>query len=702
MPHAKPKAPPGWRIADLPEDSPLRGGTVGGDRERAYQRDLMRSRRQQERSITIDASRIDPARRAACANDPVLFCTTYFPDVFYHPFTDDQRAMVAAITERIHYGGYQALAAERGGGKSTITKIVGGVWAVVYGYIDWLVLLNPSGRMAMDTLKDIKSFYEFNDLLREDFPEICDPIRALEGAPQRGGFQMVDGQRTRLAWGTEEIVLPTVAGSAAAGAIITARGIDAAIRGLVRGAKRPRLVLVDDIETRESANSYTQTASRRETLQKDVIGLAGPGRQIAIALLCTVINRKCLAWEYTDRKLRPEWNGIRQQWIKVWPTDADAWERYIAQRRQDKQNGDAFGRGAHALYLSARAAMDAGAQVSNARRFDPKVLPDGTRSEESSLQAAMNLIADQGKDNFLSEYQNAPIEDDAEGTGLSERLVQNRAAGCDKGVVPSVCEALTLGVDIGGRQLHWCLVAWRAGMIGQIVDYGSHTVNSPLTGKLTSEHNRAAVESAVQTALLELADAVRTGWPQEGAPLPRTLDLALVDAGWQDKAVYGFCAGQSGLWRPCKGFGSGQRLAYRPPSRQAKDRLVGNNWAAMYQHGDRTWLYHVNSDFWKLSVQNGFLLPPDKPGSLTLWGQDPFVHQTYARHICAERWVREFVPGKGTREYFAVESKQNHWLDATHYAAAAASVLGLRVLEVERKAVQKVSFAEKQRQKRER
>ena len=478
---------------------------------------------------------------------------------------------------------------------------------------------------------------------------------------------------------------------------------------LVRGPKRPRLVLGDDIETRESASSYTQTASRRETLQKDVIGLAGPGRQIAVVLLCTVINRKCLAWEYTDRKLRPEWNGIRQSWLKRWPDNRELWERYVAHRKTDKQNGDAFGRGAHAYYLQHRETMDAGAIVSNPMRFDNKLLEDGTRLEVSSLQSAWNLISDQGMDNFLCEYQNAPPEDDgAEGTGLTERVVANRAAGGDKGIVPADCQALTLGADVGGRQIHWVLTAWRPGMIGHVVDYGVHTVNSPMTGKLTAEHNRAAVEAAVQTALLELADAMKEGLPQEGAEKPRTLDLALVDCGWQDKAVYGFCAAQGGRWRPCKGFGTGQRLAYRPPNKQAKDRLVGNNWCQMFQHSDRIWLYHVNSDFWKLSVQNGFLLPPDRAGALTLFGTDPFVHQTFARHICAERWIREFVPGKGTKEYFTVESKQNHWLDALHYATVAASILGLRVVEsaaavtTGARPAGKVSLAERQRASRER
>jgi hypothetical protein len=674
-------------------------------KERQYQRDLMRKKRAEERDVEIDRSKQDIARRERCKHDPELFCRTYFPEVFYLEFTQNQKELIAAIAERIRYGGYQAIAAERGGGKSTITKVVGGIWAVVYGFIDWVVLVNANGRAAMDTLKDLKYFYEFNDLLRDDFPEICDPIRALDGAPQRAGFQTVEGKRARMTWGSEEIVMPTVPGSSASGAIITARGIDSAIRGLVRGGKRPRLVIGDDIETRESASSYTQTASRTETLQKDVIGLAGPGRQIALVLLCTVINRKCIAWTYTDRQIRPEWNGIRQRWVQSWPADKTLWERYMELRRTGKQAGDPHSRAAHKFYLENREAMDAGAVVSNQNRYDAKELPDGSRMEVSSIQAAYNLICDQGEANFASEYQNDPPEDQGvEASGLTETAVEKRAAGMDKAVVPAGTVALTAGIDIGGRLLHWVVVAWKEGLIGHVVDYGTHTVHSPITGRITDEHNQSAVESAVRNALLEFADEVGGGWPQENAQDARRLDLCLVDSGWQDKAVYQFCKASGGLYKPSKGFGSGHRLSYRPPAKGGKDRLVGNNWAAMFQHNDGLWLYHVNSDFWKLSVQNGFLLPPEKPGALTLWGNEKqiMVHKTYARHICAERWVREFVPGKGTKEYFDVVSNQNHYLDATHYATAAASVLGIGVLAHVDEKPKKVSFADMQRAKRER
>jgi len=667
---------------------------------REYQREIMRARRAESRDVKIDRSKQSMIRRNRCKNNPERFCRIYFKEIFYNDFTDDQRQMIRAIEDRIRYGGYQAIAAERGGGKSSITKIVAGIWAVVYGFVDWIMLINASAAHAEDTLRDIKDFYQFNDLLRDDFPEVCDPIRALDGAAQRANFQTCNGKRTRLKWGASEIVLPRVEKSACSGSIITAIGIDGSIRGKVKGAKRPRLVILDDIETNETAASLTMTDRRRDAIGKDITGLAGPGRQMAIVLLCTVINRKCLAWEFTDPKKQPAWNGIRQRWIRSWPKNVELWDQYIDKRQAGQQGGDPFAREAMAFYQANRQAMDDGVNVSNPARYDSKILKDGSPLEISSIQAAYNIIADKKINYFSCEYQNDPPEDlNLSATAVNELTIKNKANGLEKGLVPSWAEYLTAGIDVGGRTLHWVIMAWRAGMIGHIVDYGITEVHSPLTGKLTSEENKEALEAAVNNALLEFRDAESVGFTQESKDTPKILDLCLVDSGWLEDPVFDFCRITNKKYRPCKGFGSSHKVAYRPPKSQGKDRLVGFNFYAYWQDKVQLLLYHVNSDFWKLAVQNAFIVDIDKPGSMTLWGQ-PSNHTQFSKHLTAEVWTREFLPGKGIKEYFNVERHQNHWLDAAHYATAAASVLGLRVVNDVAGQPRRISLAKLQEERK--
>jgi phage terminase large subunit GpA-like protein len=55
-------------------------------------------------------------------------------------------------------------------------------------------------------------------------------------------------------------------------------------------------------------------------------------------------------------------------------------------------------------------------------------------------------------------------------------------------------------------------------------------------------------------------------------------------------------------------------------------------------------------------------------------------HTSYAQHIVAEELVSEFKEGKGLKTWWNVVNDNNHWLDATYMAAAAASASGIYLL----------------------
>jgi len=582
----------------------------------------------------------------------------------------------------MYVGGLQAIAATRGDGKSSIMRIVGGFWGILYGLIKYIVLLGANGEFAEGILDDIKDEYETNAILYEDFPEVCHPIRALEGAPARAKGQTIDGVRTNFKWSGKHIRMPIVGGSAASGAIITTRGVDSAIRGLVRKSLRPDLVLCDDIETRESANSFAQTEARGQTIRQDVLGLSGPGKKIAVGYLCTISRKDCLSDQLTDRQKNPAWHGLRQKFLLQTPNREDLWETYTELRIRDQLNNDNTARRAHAFYMENRAIMDAGGVVNNPHRFkNILLLQDDTLLEVSALQHAYNLIADMGWEAFAAEYQNEPIEQEStETSGLTATAVQKRCSGKARGLVPTGTDYLTAGIDIGGRLLFWVVTAWKKGLIGHIVDYGTEQIHSPLSGKLTDPENRRAVEDAIFSALMGWRDWTADGWQIEAAA-KKQIDVTLIDAGWMDTAIYNFVKGcKSPRYRASKGYGSVERAKFNPPTTPGAMRRFGHKYWASYMQQDRIWLYHVNADYWKLTVQNGFLTPVERPGSITLWGDDPYKHKTYGKHIVSEIWKRDFVPGKGTREFFDVRDRNNHYLDATYLSAAAAAVCGVRIV----------------------
>ena len=649
-------------------------------------------------------------RRARAVNDPEYFCRTYFPGTFYHPFTSDQRQIMAAIVDRCRQGGYQAIAATRGEGKTTITRVVGGIWAIVHGHVHWLNIVGANASEAISALEDIKGYYEFCEALGEDYPEVCDPIIALEGAAQRANAQTVEGHRSRLKWGKNEVIFAEAPGSAAAGAMITVRGIDSAIRGLVRQGRRPDLNIVDDPETRESARSATETAARRETLTKDILGLAGPGERMAVAYLCTVLASGCLADEFTDRKQAPAWNGLRHKFLQSEPTHLDLWQKYIELRQTDQLAGDRFGRTAHQFYLENRREMDLGAVINNRHRYLATPLEEHAglakirprhRQEVSAIQHAYNIICDRGQDHFDSEYQNEPKKEVKETSGLEVAMVQKKLAGSPRGLIPAGTQGITAHIDIHGRALYWAVVAWLPGRRGIVIDYGTDPVHSPIAGKLTSEENLEQTSRAIFSALATWRDAeAESGWPEADGGPNRHLDLCLIDTGWLPEPVALFLKASGGrIYQGAKGYGSGHRQKFSRPDSIPGRHGTANWWRKRGRDG--LWLAHINADHYKEATHQGYLTPGNLPGSLALFGDDPLVHRTYAEHILAEVRVREFQIGRGWKEGFQARSQHNHWLDCTSNAVAAADILGLGVLQSPAMPNKKVKLSDLQRAKRE-
>src|SRR5690606_26679792 len=165
------------------------------------------------------------------------------------------------------------------------------------------------------------------------FPEVCHPIRSLEGIANRCGGQLCQGERTHIGWTATEVILPTIAGSAAAGAIIKVAGITGRIRGMKfkrpdGKTVRPSLVILDDPQTDESARSLSQCANRERIIAGAVLGLAGPGKKISGIMPCTVIRPGDMADRVLDRDQHPEWNGERTRLVDAFPTNEKLWDEY--------------------------------------------------------------------------------------------------------------------------------------------------------------------------------------------------------------------------------------------------------------------------------------------------------------------------------------------------------------------------------------
>lgn len=642
----------------------------------------MARKRAAARDLTIPDC-ANPDRRAACEADPVLFLSTYFPEKFSRPFTPTHLEIIAEVEYRVRRGGRKAIAAERGCGKTTILCCMA-IRGLLIGALRYIVFFQANGTLAKHRLNDVTSSLERNDLLAEDYPEVCVPIRGLAGSHQRAGSQTAGGERTHIAWTDKQLTLPTVPGSRSSGAIIACLGIDSAVHGMVQGGVRPDFILLDDIETEDDARSPTQIEQNQEKIEKSIAGLAGPGRALSQFYLCTIWAKGCCGDLYTDRAVKPAWTGARYALLQTPPHNEELWTQYIELRQKDQFAGDPDGRTAHRFYGDHRGEMDDGAVVSDPLRFEDIPLPDGSRKQISTLQWCYDYIADNGRESFASQCQNQPAEGLSEGLDLTESRVQTQLDGRARGFAPIETEHLVAGVDLHGRHLDWGVWAMKAGTL-RCVDYGVEPVASPMSGSLTSQENVRAVANAITAALCELRDRWMDGWPvlqadAKAEPAIMPLSCCLIDTGYMDEAVWAFLAATPGrVFRAVKGCGTGRgQQRYRQPKRN-QVRLVGAHWFAN-RIGPGRMLYVIDADFWKLYAHSGFQIPQTRPASLALFGENPVEHRDWARQFLGEQWTEEYHAGSGYVKAWKRIRPDNHSLDVTAYACAAASILGMHVV----------------------
>ncbi|MEO0513576.1 MAG: hypothetical protein AAF108_11910, partial [Planctomycetota bacterium] len=351
------------------EDASLSGYDAHRERARARNAAMSLSGRDiGELPEVEDAARKDRAR-----GDFRFFCEAYFPQTFHLRWSADHLKVIAKIEQAVLEGGLFAMAMPRGSGKTSLCETAC-LWAMLYGHRGFVALIGSDEEHAADMLDSIKAELENSELLAADFPEVCHPIRSLEGITQRAAGQLYQGRQTHIGWTAKEIVLPTIEGSAASGAIIRVAGITGRIRGMKfkradGQSARPSLVLIDDPQTDESARSPSQCANRERVLAGAVLGLAGPGEKIAGLMTLTVVRPEDLADRLLDRDKHPQWQGERTKMVYAFPDDEALWAKY-AETRADGLRADKGLAAATRFYKRNRKAMDRGAEIAWPERYN--------------------------------------------------------------------------------------------------------------------------------------------------------------------------------------------------------------------------------------------------------------------------------------------------------------------------------------------
>jgi hypothetical protein len=660
-------------------------------------RDRMAARSRKQQSAASDIGELppvaNPERKSACRLDLEKFLVEYFPhSTGSTPFSDDHRRIVARMQSIALGGGRLCNVVYRGFAKTTVS-INTAIWTVLYGHRRFVPVFGSDAPAAERIIDSIKAELETNEDLYADFPEVCHAIRAMGGVVQRKHSQHYKGERTYIDYTAKMVVLPTIEGSAASGAILSSHGLTAASRGLFHRhegkPRRPDFVIIDDPQTDESAGSPLQVGKRLDIIRKSILRMASHQGSLGCVINATIIQPDDLADQLSDHARNPSWQSERIPMIRKWADAHDTlWMVDYARLRSTYDPDDLEDqRRAHAdataFYVANREAMDAGCLVSWQSCYNPE-------SEVSAIQHAYNILIDDGPDVFASECQNNPSRKQAADiVEIRPADIVRRVNGLKRGVIPLGATTLVGHIDVQHSLLFWTLFACDKAMTGSVVAYGTFPEQPQsmfalreAKRKLGDAYPGTLPPAAVEQGLRDLTDHLfGMTWKREDG-IGQPLELVLID--WSDgamaEAIAKVCrtSPHKSNLMPIAGVGlkPGQtpmaQFSLRPGEKRGRHYIENRNAG----HAVRS--IRADANYWKSRASDALTCPATNPGAITLYGGPTEDHRMVADHYASESHDRQTSESTGaTVDIWSLKpNRENHYFDNLYNCLVAACVRG--------------------------
>lgn len=299
----------------------------------------------------------------------------YFPHVISKPNNPFHKWVYKKTTKLLSKKEWQkgtklSVAAPRGYAKSTLLSFVLPLWCVCYGHKEFILLISETQRQAEDFLDDIKNELISNEKLVRDFPHVTG----------KGEFR----------WRQDDVVLRS-------GARIYALGCGGKARGRKHRGKRPDLILLDDVESRESVESETTRDKLwHQWFNKEVVKSGRTDGTTDIILIGTVLHEDSLLSKLLDRNQSPDWERKRFKAVYRFSDNEELWEQwrhiYVMHEDEDTAAEEAF-----KFFKDNEEEMMKGVEV---------LWPEG----ESYYDLMVMCLTSDGMSAFQSEKQNNPID----------------------------------------------------------------------------------------------------------------------------------------------------------------------------------------------------------------------------------------------------------------------------------------------------
>ena len=311
-------------------------------------------------------------RRTMYRDDFSKFRTCYFPH--YHKSEDGifQAETSGLLTGLIANRGTKiAIAAPREHGKSTLVSLEYILYSICHKREEFIVIISHTADQAAGFLENIKNELVSNQRLILDFPEVCE-IGAKPGPPR---------------WTKTEVITRN-------GVKILALGTGQQIRGRRNRQYRPSLIVLDDIESDESARNPEGYDKLEQWLTKSV--LKAGSSDTNVVFVGTIHHYHSLLAKATSPDHFPGWTKKIYKAVRSWSIHPELWEKWtlIFNNRESYGNGS-----------GPKAALEF-------FQTNKEKMLEGTKVLWPALKDYYHLMVkreEEGRPSFDSEFQNEPI-----------------------------------------------------------------------------------------------------------------------------------------------------------------------------------------------------------------------------------------------------------------------------------------------------
>ena len=325
----------------------------------------------------------------------------------------------------------------------------------------------------------------------------------------------------------------------------------------------------------------------------------------------------------------------------IWPKH---WDEYFTIRSDyDKEivgDKNRAWQNANDYYLENREVMDEGSDVTWDHAYSE------ARCESSTIQAAMNYIADYGWESFSSECQNeAAVQSDDENF-LTRGQITEKQHAQKKGVVPADATTVVGFIDVQQEMFFFEVWAYTDKFTGYKISGGEWPDQKSLTfeksdlkQKLSKKYPQTNLEARLKIAVIDLWKTLLEAEFKRTDGTMMQISMLGTDVGYKGTTIESAYLDMSPSLRSriqlCAGFGY---TAKKKPLR-FKTIKRGNKKGFGYFLGDaKRGIQTLETDvnLLKTFFHQRFATPIGDPGSFSLWKASPNQHWLTASHYKAE------------------------------------------------------------------